>query len=326
MKDSSDRNPDAFQGIELRNVYRLLSVIGACERPLRQTVRARYCEEAVRFAETETFLDTIGLIAGNGSELLCSIGVAAAVNKGSEQTIASLLLTYVMSRQSVYRQELCEYLASFRLDKGEIRYCPPARDRGRKSHVRNFLMDCGALDYSEEHNRYQLTPDYIHLYASIRLPFQAVSPGVLTERLQSQQTLGMRAEEAMVSYEKKRLGPTREHMVDHVALRNVAAGYDIRSLTVENDGTVHPRYIEVKAVSRATPSFYWTVCEMAMAELLRARYYLYLLPVVGQDIFEVRCLRIIRDPHDVMLVRETEWCIREQVVRCSLKEGSWDQI
>ena len=86
-----------------------------------------------------------------------------------------------------------------------------------------------------------------------------------------------------------------------MALRNVAAGYDIRSLTVSNDSETVPRFIEVKAVSPVSMCFHWTRNEVAVACTLRDFYFLYLLPVTGSGGFDVANLRIICDPHKRVL-------------------------
>ena len=95
-----------------------------------------------------------------------------------------------------------------------------------------------------------------------------VSPSVLQVHNRKCEELGLKAELAILSIEKERLShfPHIVGKIDHVAIRDVSAGYDILSYEtpVQNENPI-PRYIEVKAVSQWDVEFYWSVNEIEVA-------------------------------------------------------------
>ena len=108
--------------------------------------------------------------------------------------------------------------------------------------------------------------------------------------------------------------------VQHVALLNAAAGYDVRSVTVTDNGMTKPRYIEVKAVSSSSLQFHWTRNEVVTAKLLAQWYYLYLLPVKAGRGFAMNQLEVIPDPHTAVLQASDAWAVEPDVLRCCRQE------
>ena len=66
--------------------------------------------------------------------------------------------------------------------------------------------------------------------------------------------------------------------IEHTALRDVSAGYDIKSFDGKLGEDENPiqRYIEVKAVSSQDYGFNWTRNEIEKSEYYNQDYYLYL--------------------------------------------------
>lgn len=105
---------------------------------------------------------------------------------------------------------------------------------------------------------------------------------------------GLRAEEYVLSFERKRL--ENHPLVSRIKLISrikVDAGYDIISLdspaSMESD-----RFIEVKSFSKS-PEFYWSKNEMAVSELKRKKYFLYLVDRSRMDDINYQPT-IIQDP------------------------------
>jgi hypothetical protein len=136
--------------------------------------------------------------------------------------------------------------------------------------------------------------------------------------LKDRETLGLAAEESVVVYEKKRVGPRYEKNVVHVSLRNASAGYDIKSVTQIMEDAIAPRYIEVKAVSPSTFMFYWTYNERRVAELFGKHYYLYLLPIDKRLGFKLDELKIIQNPLSTIMDVDSEWQVDMDVICCSI--------
>jgi len=188
--------------------------------------------------------------------------------------------------------------------------------------VRNFLMEMKVLRHDPKGGRYVLSRDHYKLYALAIEGSRGVSPDSFAEAMAEREAIGLLAEKEVVSFEKTRLGPGLAGEVDHVALRSVSAGYDIRSVTVTDRKELVPRYIEVKAVSPNSLRFHWTQNEILVAQALRESYFLYLLPMGADGAFDVSSLRMIPDPHKAVLGSRDKWVIETDVIRCYLRHQS----
>jgi len=281
-------------------------------------IRKMYSQNSECFDAALRFLIRLGIVRKNGRSL-------ALCNQPPSES-PSDKLTWLISRllcvRNRYRSEIFRYVRNFRLEAGELVYRPFPERRSSESGVRNFLMEMKVVRHEREHARYVLSYDFIWLHAHAEEPSREVSPSRLRDSLAARDELGLLAERAIIEFEKKRLGNVLAGEVDHVALRNVAAGYDIRSLTVSNDSETVPRFIEVKAVSPVSMCFHWTRNEVAVACTLRDFYFLYLLPVTGSGGFDVANLRIICDPHKRVLGSPQEWVIETELIRCGLRTQS----
>jgi len=115
---------------------------------------------------------------------------------------------------------------------------------------------------------------------------------------------GLRAEEYVLSFEKKRLeGHSLVSRVKQISKIKVDAGYDIISfdslISREPD-----RFIEVKSFSK-TPEFYWSKNELAVSELRRKKYFLYLVDRSKMDNPNYQPI-IIQDPF-ISVFQNSDW-------------------
>ena len=123
------------------------------------------------------------------------------------------------------------------------------------------------------------------------------------------------AELEVLDYEKVRLS-TRPDLVEklfHVSLENTRAGYDIESYEISStEADPKLRLIEVKAVPIPKYRFFWSRNEIDEAKKLKEQYYLYLLPHIGNKVFDTDNLDIIPNAYsNVFDMRET-WAKREE--------------
>ena len=81
--------------------------------------------------------------------------------------------------------------------------------------------------------------------------------------------IGYRAELKIIEYEKDRLSefPDLVLQIEHVAQKDVMAGYDILSFDHYDKDIPNPRFIEVKAVSPWDYRFYWTRNEIEKSKI-----------------------------------------------------------
>jgi len=318
MRGSSGTRASAFEGVTLKRALSLVVVLKRSDLRTENQVRKAFSQHSRGFDAALSFLTRIGAIQEREGVLVIRDEPPGTDRPGQQEWLLSLLLR----RRNRYRSEILKYLRKYQICAGELAYRVPVQHRSRESDVRNFLMELGIVNYDEKTDRCVLSREYVSLYASARELGHQVSPALLTKSLAARDRLALSAEMAAIEFEKKRLGPKLANEIVHVASRNVAAGYDIRSITVAEDSTLSPRYIEVKAVSPSSMRFHWTRNEISVARILQESYYLYLLPVDADGGFDFSGLMVLGNPCIEVLGVETEWIIEEDVIRCSLQSGS----
>ncbi len=314
MSGSSKDSSDAFQGLEWRNVLALVDVLRTSKYTKTEHIKRKYLGRALQFNNTLAFASSIGaLIIADGQ-----IRTIQLLQTAENLKIQSWFIEKLFNHRNRYRTRIFRYLRRFHLLDGQPIFAPPSELRYRDSHVRNFLMEIRVVSYDSNHNHYHISPEYIDQYAFAYDNAKKQSPEGLISANQSKAALGLAAEKEILAFEHNRLGVGFTDQVQHVAVRDVAAGYDIRSVTLIN-GAIFPRYIEVKAVSKSTFEFYWTHNEVQKAKHLAEWYYLYLLPVKGDGQFSINDLQIIANPNLSVLQDSTKWCVEQDVLRCFSK-------
>ena len=97
--------------------------------------------------------------------------------------------------------------------------------------------------------------------------------------IKNQKELGLAAEKLVFEKEKINLLKIDKNLKpDHVSLRDVSAGYDIKSFMMSK-GELKEIYIEVKAVSSSNYKFHLSPGEYQKAIKNLENYFIYLLPV-----------------------------------------------
>jgi hypothetical protein len=318
MTGSLEDGASPFDGLHERQISALLDVLNDSELGGREHIRRRYLDREPRFETTLRFLTEIGALQEKNGVLGLGPPLQRLQVPVTPQDLAPLLINLIVCTQNRFRSHLLEYVGQFRIAEGSAVHRPSTQDRSAASGVRNLLMELGAVSYDASEDQYVLAPQYSALMAQARCAPCALSPAQLHRSQQDKEDLGLSAEIAVVSYERQRVGARLADRIDHVALRNVAAGYDIQSVSVVDGEKILPRYIEVKAVSVRTFQFYWTPNEVSVAELFGAWYYLYLLPVDRRGTFSLDELRVICDPHRAVLGSPGEWTVETAVMKCIL--------
>lgn len=315
MNVSLSKAKNSFENLQVGQIYALLDVLKGLKMRNLDYVKRRFSEKAQYFEETLKFLVAMKAIAVSEDKLK----LMNNWEKLETVQIKELLLNSLLKYATEYRKEISNFLGNFKvLDERVIYHSNPLRKSYEQS-VRNFLMDLDILTYESLEDRYSLTEKYIDFYATSQDYASFTSISELENILASNERVGLSAEERMVSYEKTRLGQAFSHEVVHVSKHNTAAGYDVRSISLCEDGKKMPRFIEVKAVSLPLFQFYWTENEIKVARKQSKFYYLYLLPVKERDTFDIENLKIVRDPWKVITSPDGEWVTEPNVTRCYLK-------
>ena len=307
-----------FEHLRLKNICHLVSVLSQTNLEMLSLIRDRYEYQGTHYDETFAFLQNITGIKDTGTGIQVNSVFNDLADNIDEKAIANKALLLIQEKKSLYRDQLFQYLLKFGLNNGDLTYQPGDLNRAEFSDVRNFLIEAGVVEYQSTLDRYLINPDQIHLYALALESTKVVTPKILKRRLMDKDEIGRKAELEIVKYEKNRVGKQHEHHVAHIALKNEAAGYDIKSVSLMEGGQVEPRYIEVKAVPLDTYRFYWTWNEMKVAELLKSNYYIYLLPVNRGNGYSLDKLKMIQDPIAGILDSPETWNVETDLIRCNL--------
>ncbi|MDP3793110.1 MAG: DUF3883 domain-containing protein [bacterium] len=131
----------------------------------------------------------------------------------------------------------------------------------------------------EKKDTIELAPQYIEfLEMVVSDTIMVVTPSMLEKSQIGKMEVAIIAEKYVLQNERNRLNNIdaveQSKKVDHVALRNVAAGYDIASFNDKNSQS-QDRFIEVKAGISTPINFFFTRNEFETATRLKARYFIY---------------------------------------------------
>lgn len=131
----------------------------------------------------------------------------------------------------------------------------------------------------------RVNPSYVRDVKNLLAKNNGFTQEQLRKLLNADEELGLRAEEAVLEYERKRLlnmgrSPESE-LVKRISQLDVSAGYDIASFDGETPSFTHDRFIEVKASKQGKIRFYWSSNEYEKAKELREQYWIYFIGKFG---------------------------------------------
>lgn len=324
MESSSSNEIAAFSGLRLQQILVLLQMLDEDEYKTRDYVRRRYLEQAENFETTLDFLEELHAVEFVGEELIVSELLSDISTTRDLDCLGKLLIDFMVRQRNRYSSEAHAYLSLFDVtNDGTAAYRPSDDERSAHRAVRNFMMDLNIVSFDASINSYVINPGQSAIFAAeICGPLSEMTPERLKELKRKQEEIGFIAELEVIMYEQKRIGPEYASEVIHIAKTNAAAGYDVRSITIEEDGDIFPRYIEVKAVPRNSFRFYWTENEQKIAKAFGSWYYLYLLPIGEGGKFLTEDLKVLENPCYSVLDSLNEWVVEHNVTRCCLKAGS----
>lgn len=305
-------NRKAFDNLRYAHVCTLLDIVDSVQLNNSPYIRKLFTESAEGFDEVVSFLVKLGAIQSNNQTIHMRANSLASNSDFRRSEIIRMLL----SKRNRYRTEVFRFINQFSLIDGEIMYLPSDQSRSSESGVRNFLIEIGVVMHVMETQKYVLMPEYVNLFASARNNANYTPPKLLENFLEARNDIGLEAEKQIVEYERVRIGSSYAENVDHVSIRNCAAGYDISSVSIEHENHVVPRFIEVKTVSPTTYQFYWSKNEVAVARELSQFYYLYLLPCRRDGNFDLDQLMIISDPYNAVILEDSDWITESDALIC----------
>lgn len=285
---------ELFEKIDYKNLSELYSL---CKRTeLTELVKIEYLKKNKYLQENLNFLIDINLLKINGSNIL--------IDNLDNESFDKLLFTKI-SKKSDYGQSMKEYLLNFIEINGSYVFKPESLYNNLTSDLRNFLISSKKLDF--KNGSYVI--DDISILELIKN--KEFHPKELEKILNDKKQLGDDAEKLVFRKEQEKVNSLDSSLIpDHVALRDVAAGYDIQSFE-SFDNKVEKIYIEVKAVSKSNYKFHLSIKEKQTAIKFKDKYYIYLLPVdkSNPEKFDYNQLLKITNIDKSIFQNKLEWAI-----------------
>jgi hypothetical protein len=324
MSGSLEKETDDLGHVRLRHVQTLIELLATSTMTQKDHIRRRYGERASHFEATLQFVLRLGCIQDNGQRLSLDNSLEEASRYGAG--LRQELVRRISATTSPFHLAMTQYVAQFQVIDGRIAYRPIVQRTSDESGLRNLLMELQVVAHSEAVGEYVLHADFLSFYLRAARNTSAIAPERLTARLAASEEIGLAAEQAVLSYERRRLGESHSSYVKHIAETDAAAGYDIESVTMSAEATVLPRLIEVKAVPAANLRFFWTSNEVAAARRFSDWYHLYLVPVRCEGQIDPASMVIVSNPYRVIIKGDGGWRIDADILRCELAEGCIPQL
>ncbi len=294
-----------FENIDLVKIVTLIRSISGFKDANFIRVKQKFEETTNNFEDVLVLLIQLNLVKIDGSKLL----VADTVNIFNKKAFTETIIKTLFDKNLSYNPELSDFINHFVFKNGKYWFLPNRKLRLRTSGIRNFLISLEFLKYDRESDYYFISEEGIKFILKI-LDKNRLTPLQLSRDLARIEKIGAAAEEEIFIYEKFRLlgFPDLIKDIRHISKERVNAGYDLLSYS-GNPTFKNPifRYIEVKAVSIIDNNFYWSKNELAVAKVLGEQYYLYLVPVKEDSIFDVDNLLMIQDPYKNIFENEKGW-------------------
>ena len=292
----------SFDNVRYAHVCTILELLSRASVQDVYHIRRLFGEAAEGFEEVLRFVTRLRLVVHDNETLRLGTPLELRDDRVRRREI----LNRVVGQRNRYRSEMYRFLNRFQVVDGECVYVPIEQHRSGDSAVRNFLTELGVIRSEVEGGKHFLLSEYIDLLGDARAGVNVVSISQLSVNQSAKGAIGLQAEEIILDFERKRVGQELAHKIQHIALENAAAGFDIRSIS-QTASSLVPRFVEVKAVSRTDGRFFWSKREIHVAQLMSSFYFLYLLPVLGPERFDLDSLEIVQDPCKRILGDNSTW-------------------
>lgn len=302
-----------FDKLSVKQILVFSEIIAESSLMQMEFIRAKYQRSALNFNETVEFLKELKLIAVRRNQILPKPKYQAFLQKliasrEKMQILQSFLIDCLFLGTMSFSEYIGQFMANFRFKNGQYEFVPTASQRLAYSGLRNYLIDLGFLHVDAGGVKYVVGNIYPLGYPELARSHR-LTPEEFADIQQKNREIGRKAELQVIEYEKQRLSlfPHLVEKIEHVADWDIAAGYDVKSFEDTQQENPIPRLIEVKAVSPWNYRFNWTRNEIETSKLHQQNYHLYLVPVLGKDIFDFEGLRVIRNPYSKVYKNKKEW-------------------
>jgi len=252
----------------LKGILVFFDLLGKINQRETKYFKQQYLQDAENFEDCVDLLISINLISIPSGNIVPSSQLTRFLIKQPTENEIKEFLLMVIL--SKRDLSIWAYLKNFSMINGKFIFEPQISENLLFSDIRNLLIELELISFNSKENYYEITEKHTPLFIDI-LKEYSISPERLKKIIEEQDRIGKYAELEIVSYEKS-------------------------------------RFIEVKAIPYLETRFYLTRNELETSRKYGENYYLYLLPVKGENKFDIANLIIIQDPSNV-LFNNKNWII-----------------
>ena len=287
------------------DLYRFCNLLKAYDTRDFQSFNNLFALESAGFNVTFDFFKEIGLVTLSNNKILLKDGFKIKLDSlQGEYSYNVPIKQYILesilnAKKSKIKSLLDNLLDEFKVRDSELFKKKSVALPKYKKKIIVLLLDLKFL--ALKNDEYIVGKNYpvIFKYISQR---RGISHKQLLNILKEKDKIGKLAEERILAYEKERLlnFGYAELNIEIVGRKNISYGYHIKSYEIRKNKLIDI-YIEVKAVSKTDYKFYWSRNEKETAKQLKDKYYIYLLPVLSNEKFEIDSLKKIKDPYNYVI-------------------------
>jgi len=314
MTDYLVKMQKQFENIKLAQLYCLCKIIAESGLRNEDYIRSKYLDSALHFNETLTILGQLNIvnISAEGLKFDKSFDFI-----NSFEDFKKILLEKLFQAKGEVSNQLTDFLLNFKIESNDIIFNASLTDKIKYSDTRNILLELEFISVKTDNDSYVISNKYNDIFLK-KINHGKISPEVFKKNQCAQDELGLLAERAIIDFEMKRLTniSIKPEDIEHTSQKNVHAGYDIKSFEnyLDDNSLNVTRYIEVKAVSPSDFNFYWSRNEIEKSKIFGERYYLYLIPVKTQNMFDFANLLIINNPFKNVYLNKGDWIKQEETI------------
>lgn len=306
-----------FDNISFHQIKVLINIFYSLSELKHEFIKNWFQPDAQNYKETLDFLRGLKLVKVKDDIIILTEEFKKVIKeyKQNESIINNFLLKKLINSKNIFSREIFTYLSNFKIYNDSFEYTPTIKKRLKESGIRNIFIELGLIWYDRQNKKYEITDNYILDFINY-IENRKMTLEELQFKLKKQEDLGKAAELEIIKYEKNRLkkNPQLLKYIEHTSKCNILAGYDIKSCELgKNDfQTPELRFIEVKAVSILDCRFNWSRNEIDKSKLYGMQYCLYLLPMIKGKRFDIKKLKIIRNPYKNIFKNKNKWARQEE--------------
>jgi len=225
-----------FDNIALNQLQALCNILAESDFREVSYIRDKYLERVLWFDETLLFLQELKIVGKNSIELIPLKRFPDKSNSLAD--FKRQLLSILFSASGDVSNQLKSFLVNFQIQSGKISFTTTTSDKIKFSSIRNLLFELEFISASPDKKICFVNSEYSGLFIQ-QFSKRKVSLKTFKKQQEEKEEVGLNAEKAVIDFEGGRLSDISLELneIEHVALENVLAGFDIKSFEnyLDND-------------------------------------------------------------------------------------------